>query len=172
VFRGFLDGTNQLQFATDDRSEKIEQIAHQPWGEICWYFPNTREQFRLTGKLTLVAADHPDPNLRQARQQLWQAMSDAARIQFAWSHPGQPRAADDDFSPPPPDSQQPLSQFRLLLLEPTQVDHLELRGDPQNRYRYVQKDNLQEDNLQEDSPADERASLATERQWSVESVNP
>jgi len=155
VFRGFLDGANQLQLITDDRSEKIAQIEHQPWGEICWYFPTTREQFRLTGKLSLISTDCPNENLVQAREQLWQSLSDQARIQFAWPNPGQSRS-EDGFAPIAPDAIKPLSNFRLLLLEPTQVDHLELRGNPQNRYLYIYDKNIYDKNYQ----------------WSVQEVNP
>jgi pyridoxamine 5'-phosphate oxidase len=69
VFRGFLDSTNQLKFITDIRSAKPEQIAHQSWGEVCWYFPKSREQFRLLGRLVLIDEDYPDATLQQARQQ-------------------------------------------------------------------------------------------------------
>lgn len=136
VFRGFLDNSDQLKFVTDRRSDKIDQIADRPWAEACWYFPNSREQFRLLGKLTLVDDTLTDAALQQARQKQWQDLSDAARLQFAWPHPGQPRAANDAFSPSPPTADQPLSDFCLLLLDPSQVDRLELRGDPQNRCRY------------------------------------
>lgn len=141
VFRGFLDESNQLEFIADDRSEKIAQIEHQPWGEICWYFPNTREQFRLTGLLSLIAPDEPNETLRKARQTLWQNLSDAARLQFVWPHSGEVRLPDANFTPDPPDAIAPPSNFLLLLLDPTQVDHLELRGDPQNRYRYDKAEN-------------------------------
>ena len=47
VFRGFLADTNQLKFITDISSQKAEEINLYPWGEICWYFPQTREQFRI-----------------------------------------------------------------------------------------------------------------------------
>jgi PPOX class probable FMN-dependent enzyme len=150
VFRGFLDETNQLKFVTDSRSEKAGQIQHQAWGEICWYFPITREQFRLSGQLTLVG-QHSDETLSKARQTAWHELSDAARLQFAWAHPGKPRSEEDSFSPPPPDPAFPLPDFCLLLLEPEQVDHLELRGDPQNRYAYVRDEN---------------------QRWSTQSVNP
>lgn len=137
VFRGFLGDTNQLKMITDARSEKADQINHQPWSEVCWYFPNTREQFRLTGQLTLVGVSHPDPVLQQARQATWQDLSDSARLQFAWPHPNAAREKKDDaFSPPPPSSELPLPNFCLLLLDPIRVDHLELRGDPQNRWLY------------------------------------
>ncbi len=135
VFRGFLDDTNQLKIITDARSEKADQIDANPWGEACWYFPTTREQFRLMGHLTLIREDCTDAQLLEARRRSWQDLSDAARIQFAWSHPGKPRD-EDGFNPPPPDPNKPLPHFCLLLLNPHHVDHLELRGDPQSRFIY------------------------------------
>jgi pyridoxamine 5'-phosphate oxidase len=150
VFRGFLENTNQLQFITDDRSEKATQIQQNSWGEVCWYFPNTREQFRLLGTLQLIHEMQPNPELKQAREKMWQQISDAARLQFAWAQSGKPRDPADTFQPAAPDANTPLTNFCLLLLDPLQVDHLELRGDPQNRwlYRYIEAD------------------------WQVEAVNP
>jgi pyridoxamine 5'-phosphate oxidase len=136
VFRGFWPDTNQLQFISDRRSAKVEQIHQNPWGELCWYFPKTREQFRMAGSLHLVMDTHPDPVQQTARRQRWHDLSDAARTQFAWADPGQPRDPEDAFSPAPPDPTQPLPNFCLLLLDPEQVDHLELRGDPQTRQIY------------------------------------
>jgi PPOX class probable FMN-dependent enzyme len=152
VFRGFWEPTQQLKFITDRRSEKIEQILAQPWGELCWYFPNSREQFRLSGMLTLVQADCADPDLVKARQVQWQDLSDAARGQFAWPDPGQPRAEAKWFNCSSPDPQQPPPHFCLLLLDPEQVDHLELRGEPQNRCRYQYQ--------------------PTSAEWTIESINP
>ena len=140
VFRGFLDGTDQLQFVTDARNEKAEQIDQLPWGEACWYFPETREQFRLAGTLLLVRDQHPDAVLQQARQTAWQSLSDAARTQFAWAHPSKPRSVQEEFNVAAPEATTPLQHFCLLLLDPHQVDHLELRGDPQNRWLH-QRDN-------------------------------
>lgn len=136
VFRGFLNDTNQLKFVTDDRSEKPKHIEYCPWAEVCWYFPNTREQFRIAGKLSLIDANHLDQHLQAARQQIWQELSDSARTQFTWAHPGQPRREEEKVFSPAPSQTDPLQQFGLLLLDPTDVDHLELRGDPQNRYQY------------------------------------
>ncbi|HAZ43262.1 MAG TPA: pyridoxamine 5'-phosphate oxidase [Cyanobacteria bacterium UBA11369] len=136
VFRGFLADTNQLKFVTDFRSQKADQINYQSWGEACWYFPKTREQFRLAGQLILVRENYADPALQQARQSAWHELSDAARLQFAWPHPGQNRANLEAFQPQPPNPIEPLSNFCLLLLDPVEVDHLELRGEPQNRWLY------------------------------------
>ena len=137
VFRGFLGDTNQLKTIIDTRSQKLDQILHQPWVEACWYFTETREQFRLAGELTPIDANYPDPELQLARQSTWKDLSDNARLQFAWPHPGENRANSEAFSPPPPDPASPLPNFCLLLLDPVKVDHLELRGDPQNRWLYL-----------------------------------
>ncbi|MDZ8261781.1 Npun_F5749 family FMN-dependent PPOX-type flavoprotein [Nostoc sp. ChiQUE01b] len=152
VFRGFLEDTNQLKFITDNRSAKTDQIQQQPWAEVCWYFPNTREQFRITGCLTLVSGDDSDHNLQPARIAMWQELSDAARLQFAWPHPGKPRVENPEaFAPPAPEPMQPVANFCLLLLDPVQVDHLELRGEPQNRWLYHRDD---------------------QQEWSSQAINP
>jgi len=144
VFRGFLEDTNQLKFITDSRSAKTDQIVQQPWAEACWYFPNTREQFRIAGCLTLVCNDNSHKDLQPARISTWQELSDAARLQFAWPHPGKPRVMEPQaFELPAPNCVQPVPNFCLLLLDPLQVDHLELRGEPQNRRLYHRDGNQQ-----------------------------
>ncbi len=136
VFRGFLENTNQLKFITDIRSQKAEEIDLYPWGEICWYFPKTREQFRIAGQLILVRQDDRDSEFFTARRTVWQELSEAARSQFAWPAPGEDKADAGAFDSASPDAHEPLPNFCLLLLEPETVDFLELRGEPQNRSLY------------------------------------
>jgi pyridoxamine 5'-phosphate oxidase len=148
VFRGFHDPDSQLQFVTDIRSSKAQHIAQNPWSEACWYFSKTREQFRIAGQLQLITAHSLD--LQPARRQAWQQLSSGSREQFAWPLPAAPRAPDPQaFAVAPPDLDQPLPNFGLLLLVPITVDHLELRGEPQNRWRYHWDD-----------------------EWSITSINP
>ena len=152
VFRGFREELNQLKFITDSRSDKIAQISAKPWAEACWYFSKSREQFRLAGKLTLVTAQVLEPTLQSARRALWQNLSASARLQFAWPHPGTTRNKEPKaFAPPQPSEQEPLPNFCLLLLAPEKVDHLELRGEPQNRCLYLLKE---------------------DRTWSTNPINP
>ncbi|MCC3408284.1 MAG: pyridoxamine 5'-phosphate oxidase family protein [Microcoleus sp. PH2017_10_PVI_O_A] len=136
VFRGFLENTNHLKFITDIRSQKAEEINLCPWGEICWYFPKTREQFRIAGKLVLVGANCSDAELCAARRTAWQELSEAARVQFAWPNPGENKAEATAFDCASADAIAPLPNFCLLLLEAETVDLLELRGEPQNRSLY------------------------------------
>ena len=56
VFRGFVEETDLLIFTADDRSRKVEQVERAPWAEACWYFPDSREQFRLLGRPSVVRA--------------------------------------------------------------------------------------------------------------------
>lgn len=159
VFRGFLGETNQIKIITDSRSQKAYQIKDHPQGEICWYFPKSREQFRFRGELTLITADHQE--LQSERKQMWQDISPAARSQFFGATPGEPREMIDQVtdqvaieqleterlevkpldedativsSPDPIDL---AANFCLLLFNPLQVDHLQLRGNPQNRYTHT-----------------------------------
>ena len=152
VFRGFLDNSNQLQIITDLRSEKVTHIQHQPWGEICWYFTKTREQFRIAGNLTLVKSNFAEFSLLQQRKQVWQKLSDSARAQFAWACPKESRIREQEkFISALPSDTEPLENFCLLLLNPQTVDHLELKGEPQNRTLYIQE---------------------PEQVWSIQEVNP
>jgi pyridoxamine 5'-phosphate oxidase len=145
VFRGFLDGSigthpagNQLKFVTDARSQKVSQIEQNSKCEACWYFPKTREQFRITGNLISINYACLDLEMQAARYTAWQELSDPARLQFAWPEPGQLRADDPQyFYSHQPHEMLPLDNFCLLLLEPVQVDRLELRGSPQNRWLFT-----------------------------------
>jgi pyridoxamine 5'-phosphate oxidase len=136
VFRGWRDPQSELQFVTDVRSAKSAQILQNPQAEACWYFPKTREQFRIRGHLKLVD-HHTSPTGQPARQQAWQQLSPKARPQFFWPTPGQPRAEEALFAADESlDLTNPPDTFGLLLLAPQRVDHLELKGEPQSRWLY------------------------------------
>ncbi len=137
VFRGFLPETHRLTFATDARSLKARQLEQSPWAEACWYFHLTREQFRFSGTVSLVGSNTSDRTLQEARKAVWRAMSDESRLTYTWPDPGQPRVALAPFPTQVPDGQEPVAHFALLVLEPREVDHLELNGNPQHRWRYT-----------------------------------
>ncbi|AFY38885.1 pyridoxamine 5'-phosphate oxidase-related FMN-binding protein [[Leptolyngbya] sp. PCC 7376] len=137
VFRGFVEQTNYLKIITDRRSQKIEHLASHNQAEIAWYFTKTREQFRLAGTIEMVNADDLESDFFQERQQTWETISDSARSQFAWPSPtAQRNINSDDFNVETSSSKSPLDSFVLLIFQPHTVDHLELRGNPQNRFIY------------------------------------
>ena len=135
VFRGFLDSTHQLQIVTDNRSDKIHQLHHSPWAEICWYFSLTRQQFRISAQTTCID-ENTDPSfLLSKRRQVWQQLSDATRQQFTWPACGTDR--DKNGFPgtyPNPDTLLP--NFVLVLFQPIEVDLVDLRESPPQRIHY------------------------------------
>ena len=145
-----------LTFCTDIRSSKVAEIAACPWGELAWYMPKSREQWRVSGRLTVVSHGMPEGlalgsvDLAGARRSLWERLSDGARAQFAWPAPGEARPRYDygsggvlDTGPfeltgdSIPTKESALDTFCLVLLEPDSVDRLELKGEPQSRTLFV-----------------------------------
>lgn len=159
VFRGFQDMPLDHPFAshhqdqllscimrmcTDKRSQKVEQVTHEPTAEMVWWFPKTSEQYRIRGELLLVGGEgkfkyDQDEHLKIARKQLWGNMSDTARESFLEDPvPGQTFTPVQHAAPkggrdaegkvvPPPDN------FLLMLLKPSHVDYLRLT----NQYRQI-----------------------------------
>jgi pyridoxamine 5'-phosphate oxidase len=136
TFRGFLGETHRMTFAIDARSVKAAELEQSPWVEACWYFHLTREQFRFMGPVSLAGPETHDRDLHEARTQVWRELSAESRLTYTWPHPGRPRESLTPFPTLDPDPQTPLPHFRLLVLEIWEVDHLELHGNPQHRWKY------------------------------------
>jgi len=136
VFRGFLDESPQLTFATNAHSRKVAELGHCPWAEACWYFPVTHEQFRIGGPITLAGDDARDRASLDARRACWRKLADAVRLTYTWPAPGEPRADRVPFPTEHPDPEEPLPHFCLMILDPQEVAELELNGNPQNRWEY------------------------------------
>ena len=43
----------------------MEEVKDNPWSEICWYMPESREQYRLNGKLYIIKSDEKDEELKK-----------------------------------------------------------------------------------------------------------
>lgn len=118
VFRGF--GPNsEILILSDTRSGKYAQLTRDPRAELCWYFPVTREQFRLDVLIHCYAESAPAP-WAALRQRLWEERG--ARGQAEWV------GAVADVSLP-----NPVPAFLLLVATVRAADHLELRPKPQLR---------------------------------------
>lgn len=154
VFRGFRPGSDDLMLISDRRSQKNQQIGLNAGGEVCWYFPKTREQFRITGRLSCIDNATESAASQALRMQIWNSISRKAKDQFHWPMPGEIRADDDteesnseaSFAiasatvkrslPQTVEVRKPAPEFSVIFIFPFCVDYLELRGEPQNRYRY------------------------------------
>ncbi|GLJ55864.1 hypothetical protein SUGI_1199540 [Cryptomeria japonica] len=130
VFRGFMEGTNKLQVTTDSRTHKVEEIRHCPYGEVCWYFTDSWEQFRIQGKLDIIDETDTEPMRLLMRERAWFASSPRSRLQFLGPQPALPvlhTEAETKHSLDP--SAGPVGTFCLLTLDPEQVDYLDLKNN-------------------------------------------
>ncbi len=106
VFRGFLQGTQNLLSVTDLRSEKISewQGDEKLHFEICWYFTGSREQFRVSGEVALISnslessyQEFGEQTKTSLIKQQWSNLSGNAREPF---YSSSPKAPFDDSSAP------------------------------------------------------------------------
>lgn len=143
-----------MKMITDQRSSKVQESTAC---EMVWWFPKSNEQYRIRGTLVFVGptgttttttptstTQTPTLDIEQnavlasARIQQWGNLSESAREQFYWDHPGKDYNAatassnavaiptggrnEEGTLLPPPDT------FLLMLLLPHSVDYLRL-GD-------------------------------------------
>ena len=133
--------TADITMVTDLRSNKVEEIRKNAAGEFAWYFPESRDQFRIAGELTVVAHDSVD--MQAERKAAWKKMSPNGRAQFAWPVPGFPRLDDenpDAFDVPDEltsDGDAVLENFCLVVMNVDEVDHLSLRSN--RRYHHTKE---------------------------------
>jgi pyridoxamine 5'-phosphate oxidase len=166
VYRGFLWDTDHITFVTDRRSNKTTDLDANPWAEIAWYFPETREQYRILGKVTVITKDTPaEEKLGRARTGAWRAMSDPGRQQFTWPSPGVPRATGEEdeaaFATAPPSKDDPVADpFCLCFIEVEEVDLLNLKSNERKKF------------VINSGGGDGSRSLETAVEWIESNVNP
>lgn len=127
VFRGFADESDTLQFTTDSRSNKIEEIHSNPAGEICWYFTDTWEQFRIQGILSVLSNTDVETEKKNLREKAWFDSSPKSRLQFVGPAPKLPALETSQIEVKLDPSQGPANAFSLVLLDPEEVDYLHLK---------------------------------------------
>lgn len=136
VFRGFEANSNNIIIHTDSRSVKISHIEHNPQVEICWYFPNSREQFRVVGKAIIIDGKSQPKSLRNHH---WHNLSNSAKSAYFQAEPGSILGLNDQHQAVvehPGDMRDAPDQFVLLSVIPDQVEHLQLKPNPHKRLVY------------------------------------
>lgn len=139
VFRGWhplpplnVNDSPAIMTCTDTRSQKISQLNRHPYAELCWYFQQSRQQFRITGSVKVITGQESDMELLQTRIKVWKGLSPSARLQFSYPTPGEPRDSNgnnDLFNPSVPDDLIPVEEFTLLLIQASRVDFVDLRAN-------------------------------------------
>ncbi|XP_031254008.1 pyridoxine/pyridoxamine 5'-phosphate oxidase 2-like isoform X1 [Pistacia vera] len=153
VFRGFQENSDKIQINTDTRTRKIEELKHCPFAEICWYFTDSWEQFRINGRIDIIDGLDPDPVKLQIREKSWSASSVKSRLQYLGPNPDLPCLEQQPLEFSLDSSTGPVDAFCLLVLDPDQVDYLNLKRN--QRLMFTSR-------LSDDG----------EKCWTSESVNP
>uniref|UniRef100_A0A0G4FW12 Pyridoxamine 5'-phosphate oxidase Alr4036 family FMN-binding domain-containing protein n=1 Tax=Chromera velia CCMP2878 TaxID=1169474 RepID=A0A0G4FW12_9ALVE len=171
VFRGFVEKNSPegvMKMITDGRSLKIGDLKHQPDCEVCWYFEKSREQFRIRCEATVVSHDHSDSKLIGLRKSQWNNISENARKQFIWPHPGKARPLGQDdkhlFSPDAPGAHEVAEHFCLILLAPYEIDWLALRTNERLIFRKA--------SARGGADGETKGETTIESAWESERVNP
>merc|ERR1719409_2083040 len=145
VYRGFLGESEDITIVTDLRSNKVDELRCAPFGGFAWYFPESREQFRVAGELEVIAKD--SASMQSERQAAWDRMSPAGRAQFAWPTPGFPQLEEGAVRPGTnkqtfdvpedvvADGSDANDNFCLVVMRVEEVDHLSLRSN--RRFTHV-----------------------------------
>ncbi|KAF7051295.1 hypothetical protein CFC21_059546 [Triticum aestivum] len=140
VFRGFQEHCDKIQINTDARSNKIGEIKEWPLGEICWYFTDSWEQFRISGIIDVIDGSSPDPAKLQQREKAWFASSVKSRSQYLGQSPGVPVANDDHIKDVHIDpSAAPVDAYCLLTLDPEKVDYVNLKSNQRLMFTRTQE---------------------------------
>ena len=142
VYRGWFDG-NTLELLTDQRSAKWAELQHDPRIELCWLLPKARCQFRFRGRQRQVEADL----LRQRCLQHWEQLRPEGRALWGWPAPGAPFDPNAVFAQAIADGSPVPDTFRVLCLEITAVELLELSGSPHRRRCWGREDGWVEHSL-------------------------
>ncbi|GAV71145.1 Pyridox_oxase_2 domain-containing protein [Cephalotus follicularis] len=154
VFRGFEENSDKIVINTDTRTRKIYELKHHPFAEICWYFTDSWEQFRINGRVDVIDGSNTDPVKLQQREKSWFASSVKSRYQYLGPNPGLPVPSDQpqkEFFLDP--SAGPVGAFCLLVLDPDQVDYLNLKRNQRVTFT-------------------SRPSVDVEKCWTSEIINP
>ena len=121
VFRGWA-GADQLELFSDQRSEKVTELANNGASELCWLFPKARQQYRLRGKVKLITATE-QPELCQQR---WQNLSDTGRAVWGWPTPADPLDPTAAFPDQLAETAPLPEHFVVLRLQVISVERLNL----------------------------------------------
>lgn len=140
----------RMHCVSDMRSGKVDDVLRgaSQYAEVCWVFPESNMQFRLSGKLI------PE-NDGEARDAQWEKLPATQRVWWSWPTPGAPRAPAAEFESPPLVSAP--EQFCICVLLVDAVEILNLSDCPFPRERFY---------LQIDSAKPEN------RTWARQPINP
>ncbi len=130
--RGVLNEQRAVMFSTDSRSDKMKDLSANPHCELCWFFPLSKEQFRISAYATWIDSATTDSKLQAIRSQQWKELVLPTRSLFDAAPPGtvmdrNTKLGDlDKYEAQPQSPHIPSPNFVIVLVHPITCDHLTL----------------------------------------------
>ena len=191
-----------LVITTDLRSKKIQHLRHHstiltptsdstlssittptspfPLTELCLWFPQTKEQYRLTSRTLLINPQCPLPSLLSLRLRTWKSSSPPSRSQFDAAAPGTPlqRSAQGDldrYEAQHPSEEVVSENFGVLVFYPVRVDYLYLpkAGVSPHPVEIEREGGVKDGQRDEHTQARWKLDwVDNEKRWKLQEVNP
>lgn len=120
VFRGFYN--DAIKISCNINSNKIKEIAHNDTVQICWYFPISREQFRITCKSEVVTSKSIGENNLLERNNLWNSLTETSKEEFI---------INSDMK----SSSNPTELFVMIILKPIDAEYFCAKA-PFERFKF------------------------------------
>ena len=130
VFRGWSEAY-EMEIYTDKRSQKYHELDLNNNVEICWLFSRSKSQFRFRGTSRIV--------LGKEQLHHWQKISEKSKSMWSWPSPGRNYVFNKKKDLPVNKIDDPLTNFTLLKIDITHVDHLVLEEPIHIRNSWIRK---------------------------------
>ena len=130
VFRGWTD-SYEMEIYTDKRSQKYYELNLNNNVEICWFFFNSKCQFRFRGTSRI---DDKKDKFRH-----WDQLSKKSKSMWSWPMPGDQYVYCDKEDISLLKTEYISNNFSLLKIDITHVDQLLLDKPIHRRRRWILK---------------------------------
>ena len=80
-FRGFYNN-DTIKATTEIKTSIVSDVTKNQICQICWYFPISREQYRISCKAKLVTSTNIEKDLLIERENAWNKLSDERKKDF------------------------------------------------------------------------------------------
>lgn len=121
----------ELFFATDARSAKASEIAHDPRAAFTTYDDDAGVQLRSEGRAEVVADE-------RERRRAWESFGPHSRRLYASAAaPLTPLGAGSAVQDPVTDDEEAFARFAWVRLRVDRLDRLDLSAEPQRRWVFA-----------------------------------
>ena len=138
VFRGWSD-SYEMKILTDKRSQKYHELESNSNVEICWLFPKSKCQFRLSG---ISRTDFGTDTLCH-----WEKLNNKAKLMWSWPVPGNLYNNNKKDNLIATNNLEKSDNFILLKIDISNVEQLILSKPIHIRRRWIRKNNWLEERI-------------------------